>query len=251
MHEPVFHPGLHFYVNRLSGTLRYTLSRAGRAPKQFELSEADFEDTDLEIKSEGAESLQGTEASAVGLQIKLIKNDGVLNMEFEGRNGGSAQWRFVGTEEQGGMMSMIGTQTETPTMVENGVQTSKAEMTEAKVQTDPDWTDLWPRYLFMNGIRNAHTVLSNIRGTLHIDRKEGRVRWHDIVPGYDSKSRPRKVVETIDLSNRSRKYKMKGRLIRTPLTYFSGSQPRGIPRRPKGPSPPGIYSNFRQGLYGR
>jgi hypothetical protein len=208
MHEPIFHPGLHFYVYRLSGTLRYTLSIAGRAPKQFELSDADFEDITPEVKSEDSTSLHGTNASAVGLQIGVTKNDGVLDMEFEGRTGGMAHWRFVGTEEQGRTLGMVATQTESPKMVETGVQTSKAKVTDAKVQTEiswkyldspknndrwqnaqlvkqvvslvdfqsaADWMDSLSQHLFISGHRGSH--MDQPWGILHVDQKTERESW--------------------------------------------------------------------------
>jgi hypothetical protein len=135
MHELIAAPGLQLYVHRLLGTLRYTLTIAGRAPKHFELSDEEFANTSPQVKSESTRNLQGTEASAVGLELRLVKNDDVLDMEFEGRNGGMAEWRFVGLQEQGRIVGVAGTQTKGPSMVEGGVQTDGVAVVTVGVQT--------------------------------------------------------------------------------------------------------------------
>jgi hypothetical protein len=56
----------------------------------------------------------GLDASAVGIQLRLIKNDGVLKIEFEGTDGATANWTFDGLALVDGerMVAAAGTQTE-------------------------------------------------------------------------------------------------------------------------------------------
>jgi hypothetical protein len=138
MHELISHPGLQFYILRLSGTLTYTLTAAGRPPRVFELHEADFEDAEGLIKDEESVSLQGTDASAVGLKLTLVKNIGHLEMKYAGGSGGSANWTFKGLKQIGLVSSMYataGAQTSMARMVDSEMQTSMAKMVESGMQT--------------------------------------------------------------------------------------------------------------------
>lgn len=136
MHELISHPGLQFYISRLSGTLHYTLTIASRPPKHFSLSDSDFEDVSPQVKAEGFRHLHGTDASAVGLELKIVKNDGVLEIVFEGREGGRAEWRFAGLQEQGSVYAMASVQTERVGVVDGGTQTITATSTSTGVQTE-------------------------------------------------------------------------------------------------------------------
>jgi hypothetical protein len=99
MHELISHPGLQFCVFQLSGKLTYTLTPAERPPRSFELHESDFEDAKAAVKDEEPVRMAGTEASAVGLELTLIKNFGHLDMKLEGKDGSIGQWTFDGLRE--------------------------------------------------------------------------------------------------------------------------------------------------------
>jgi hypothetical protein len=114
MLELISQPGLQFYVIRLSGTLTYKLTIVGRPPKTFELSDADFNNADGLIGSDQIPTIQGTDASAVGLSLTIVKNIGTLEMRFEGRDGATAHWIFDGLKErrsERGIYASVGTQT--------------------------------------------------------------------------------------------------------------------------------------------
>lgn len=99
MHELIPHPGLRFCVFQLSGTLSYRLIITGKPPRDFELDGTDFEEAEGLANEKNALSIQGTDASAVGLKLKLVKNTGTLEMKFVGSNGDSATWIFKDLEE--------------------------------------------------------------------------------------------------------------------------------------------------------
>jgi hypothetical protein len=90
MYEPVLRPGLHFYIMRLDGTLSYTFTVPGKPDKHGELNETDFEDAQDQVKDEEPPTQAGTEAGAVGLELKLVKNIVLLATTFEGKDGGKA-----------------------------------------------------------------------------------------------------------------------------------------------------------------
>jgi hypothetical protein len=101
MHELISHLGLRFYLFELGGSLKYTLTRRGHAPKIYEICEADIEvgrNSDTSSTGEPKKMKAGIDASAVGIQLRLIKNDGVLKIDFEGKNGSTAQWTFQGMQ---------------------------------------------------------------------------------------------------------------------------------------------------------
>jgi hypothetical protein len=91
MHELISSPGLQFELCELRGSLTYTFNRAGKPAKQYVLSESDFEDITADEDSEDERPQPrkpGLEASAVGIHIRILKNDGQLQFDFEGTNGG-------------------------------------------------------------------------------------------------------------------------------------------------------------------
>jgi hypothetical protein len=99
MYELIFNPGVQFELFKLRGLLTYNFTRAGKPEKQYVLSEADFEDTNESNDSDPQSVLSGRpgpELSAVGIRLRLLKNDGLLRMEFEGTDGSSAKWMFEG-----------------------------------------------------------------------------------------------------------------------------------------------------------
>jgi hypothetical protein len=137
MYELISYPGLQFYVYRPSGTLKYTLTVAGRSPRDFELHDTDFdsEDADGVVKYEECLSIQGTDASAVGLKLKLVRNNGILDIHFQGRYGSSAHWTFKVLQEAGnktGMYASASTQTRIANFVIRGKQTTHERLFSAK-----------------------------------------------------------------------------------------------------------------------
>lgn len=113
MHYLISNIGLEFSLFQLQGTLTYEHTRSGRPPKQYEITEIDVDDaSDSEASDSGTlvAVRAATDASAAGIQLQLIKNDGLLRMRFEGRDGSTAEWTFDGMSTQK-MVSSISTQT--------------------------------------------------------------------------------------------------------------------------------------------
>ena len=112
---PVKFVGLALYIHDLqSGTLTLLHERPNRKPKVYVLNEEDFEDGVDEIDDKTVSTLEpGLETSAVGLSLRLFKNDGALRITFEGEHGGIVDWKFQGLEgsEMGSMTACAFTQT--------------------------------------------------------------------------------------------------------------------------------------------
>jgi len=111
--------GFALYVHDLhSGTLTLTHQRPKRKPAKYILNEEDFEDSAGELDDETVATLEpGIEASAVGLSLRLIKNDGVLKATFESEHHGVADWTFHGLRgsNAGRMTACASTQTASET----------------------------------------------------------------------------------------------------------------------------------------
>jgi hypothetical protein len=125
-------PGIKFYLLELRGWLRYTLTRPGKAPKVFKLCDADLDDNDV-YKPEKLK--HGLDASAVGIQLRLLKNDGVLKVEFEGKDGAVANWTFNGLAlvHGGRMVAAAATQTDVEVKIEDLEVEVKNEETQTNV----------------------------------------------------------------------------------------------------------------------
>ena len=116
MHHLISLIGLKFYLFELQGTLTYEYTKNAKPPVQYHISDQDLEDlSDSDDgDTEGAQLLRsGVNASAVGIELRLIKNDGLLRMKFEGRDGTTAEWVFEGLQVmgKGGIVASVGTQT--------------------------------------------------------------------------------------------------------------------------------------------
>jgi hypothetical protein len=132
MHKIAPLPGIKFYLLELRGWLRYTLTRPGKAPKVFKLCDADLDDNDVD-KPEKLK--HGLDASAVGIQLRLLKNDGVLKVEFEGKDGAVANWTFNGLAlvHGGRMVAAAATQTDVEVKIEEVEVEVKHEETQTNV----------------------------------------------------------------------------------------------------------------------
>jgi hypothetical protein len=144
MHEPIYHLGLRFYLFELKGSLKYTLTRPGKAPKIHEICESDLDEASSNENStvEEPDKLKpGLDASAVGIQLRLIKNDGSLKIEFEGRDGAVADWAFEGLALIDGRRMVAGAATQTDVDLQKCVvcKEEKGEVVQVKsgeTQTD-------------------------------------------------------------------------------------------------------------------
>ncbi|KAF9699195.1 hypothetical protein EKO04_003275 [Ascochyta lentis] len=160
MNELISNPGLRFVLYKLKGSLTYTHARDGKPAKQYNISDADFEETSCS-QGDDAETSRlprsGVHASAVGCQLLLIKNEGVLQITFEGKMGASANWTFRGLDSGTGnaILASAGTQTYTdpdhciacrhkmvvPSSIQDtGTQTDTMAVTEMGTQTDGVYT---------------------------------------------------------------------------------------------------------------
>jgi len=114
MHEIKPHPGITYYISKLDGTLTYTFKQGDKQARSFELDKSDFEWSTLRSTNDRDLNVAGTDVSAVGLNIKLVKNNGILAMQYQGEGGNTAQWVFEGlheTSRQSGMYASATTQT--------------------------------------------------------------------------------------------------------------------------------------------
>ncbi|KAF1354457.1 hypothetical protein EJ07DRAFT_182140 [Lizonia empirigonia] len=116
MRHFISHIGLKFYLFELQGTPTYEYTKAGRPAKQYEISEKDLEDAGSSEAgdSETTPALKvGLDASAVGICVRLTKNDGLLQMKFEGREGRTAEWTFHGLKETSHRKMTVSSSTQT------------------------------------------------------------------------------------------------------------------------------------------
>jgi hypothetical protein len=142
MHHLISKIGLKFSLVELQGTLTYEHTRIGRPPKQYEISEADLEDaSDGESSDSGAlvPVKSGIDASAGGIRLRLIKNDGYLRMRFEGKDGSTAEWAFDGMGADR-MVASGGTQT--PSNADECVMCGHRAITESQVEHVAVQTDV-------------------------------------------------------------------------------------------------------------
>jgi hypothetical protein len=141
MRQLISHPGLRFIITTLKGTIRYTHTRKGKAPKKCVLTDSDFEDDETDSQSDdGTRALQmSINVSAVGFEMCLSKNDGLLKVEFEGSSG-EANWEFAGLLEGSdkAMVASVGVQTDKMIVKETGIQTEAVARKETGVQTKVD-----------------------------------------------------------------------------------------------------------------
>lgn len=179
MFELIPHPGLQSYVLHLAGKLEYSLTIADKPPKYFELSDADFEDIGPPVK-EHALHPDGVETSEVGLAIRIVKNVGVLDISFEGRNGERAEWSFVGLKEKGSLRATAGVQTESAQTRDHSMQTTVKRVVNAGIQTK--------KKLFRRHDRHAQTMLgsNDMDELLEISRLHTEEDEYD--PAYECSS---------------------------------------------------------------
>ena len=117
MRELISSPGLQFELFELHGSLTYTFTRAGGRPAvQNVLSDLDLVDLTRDEDSEDGmpqPKKPGLDASAVGIRVRVLKNDGRLQLDFEARDGGSAKWVFDGlsASDEGPLYATASTQT--------------------------------------------------------------------------------------------------------------------------------------------
>ncbi|KAH7402704.1 hypothetical protein BKA66DRAFT_436108 [Pyrenochaeta sp. MPI-SDFR-AT-0127] len=148
--------GLALHISELqSGTLHLTHKRSGKVLRTYTLNEEDFEGgADIFDHDAAAKMGLGIHLSAVGLQLCLTKNEGMLTMGFEGKNGGMAKWTFNSMDFMGGGKVSASAFTQTgvgpsrcltcgeeivvvPTVSNGKIRPKQGGMQEADTQTDP------------------------------------------------------------------------------------------------------------------
>ncbi|KAH7126936.1 hypothetical protein B0J11DRAFT_579358 [Dendryphion nanum] len=138
MHELLSHPGLKVYIFHIQGTLKYSHSRTGKPTKEYEICDTDYDDSDSPTKNNHENDFPpGKDASAVGLHIRVVKNDGTLDIQFVGKHGGQATWKFNGLNEATGrpIYATTLTQTELVDTTDAEIQTTKTKSTSRGTQT--------------------------------------------------------------------------------------------------------------------
>ena len=135
--------GLALHIIELQrGTLALKHGRPESQPREYILNEEDFEDSADSLDDYAAAALaSGLNASAVGLQLCLIKNDGNLKVSFQGKNGGWAEWTFRGMKIENGsrMIASAFTKTEnnpTQCSVCGEERETRSGVSDEEVQTD-------------------------------------------------------------------------------------------------------------------
>jgi hypothetical protein len=135
MREFISQPGIQFYVYQLQGSLSYNVTLPKKPTRQFELREDDFDSFSSERECEIGHHVPGTDASAIGLKLKLVRNDGLLQVRYEGRDGGTAKWTFNGLQEtsrQSAMYASAGSQTSIMTFDLKPTQKNPESLLDAK-----------------------------------------------------------------------------------------------------------------------
>ncbi|KAF3004392.1 hypothetical protein E8E13_010098 [Curvularia kusanoi] len=116
MHELISSPGLRFELLELRGLLTYTLKRSGKPVRQYVLSDSDIEDVCEDEDGDNQKPRTKNtkpEVSAVGIRLRIIKNDGLLEMGFQGTDGDSAKWTFEGVDLEHGSLAVASATTQT------------------------------------------------------------------------------------------------------------------------------------------
>ncbi|KAB2107230.1 hypothetical protein AG0111_0g4643 [Alternaria gaisen] len=143
--------GLALYIHELqSSTLVLTHARPNKDPRVHKVYGEDFEDAADELEAEALGKLEpGIEASVEGLSLRLIKNDGVLNIAYEGKDGEIVEWKFQGLTS---MMASASTQTVSE------AQSKLSTSTIHTVTTDPTpQRMIWPSHSELSGISTIET----------------------------------------------------------------------------------------------
>ncbi|KAI5375716.1 hypothetical protein J4E82_005668 [Alternaria postmessia] len=143
--------GLALYIHELqSSTLVLTHARPNKEPRVHKVYREDFEDAADELEAEALGELEpGIEASVEGLSLRLIKNDGVLNIAYEGKDGEVVEWKFQGLTS---MMASASTQTVSE------AQSKLSTSTIRTVATDPTpQRMIWPSQSELSGISTIET----------------------------------------------------------------------------------------------
>ena len=83
----------------------------------YKVDGEDFEDSAENVDDEIAAQTSGVDLSAVGLKLRLTKNDGVFKMVLKGEGSGEAEWRLDGLEDGGGRCAMASAITQTSTEI--------------------------------------------------------------------------------------------------------------------------------------
>lgn len=110
-------PGLQFYVIELKGKLNYSLAVPKKPTKHFDLSDSDFDPSDVRSTSKDKDVIDGIHVSAVGLQLILVQNNGYLTFRFEGSNGSTTQREFLHMQDTSKAVASMITQTGIATLV--------------------------------------------------------------------------------------------------------------------------------------
>jgi hypothetical protein len=252
MHEPIYHLGLRFYLLELRGSLKYTLTRPDKTPKVYEICDSDLDDGSSSENSNTEEPKKlksGLDVSAVGIQLRLIKNDGVLKIEFEGRDGAAADWTFHGLAliEGGRMVAAAATQTDVEArMVESrheesqtdivatqsiGCQTSAVRTSSTGVQTTPEKTPLHLQFLDAIYILGPHINTPAAQTVVEQGLIGLKTRWRTVRKILDGSP-----VARIDLALLDKKLK---KMVKKtgPLHTLKAPTTRLNIKKPAGPTP--------------
>ncbi|KAF2032233.1 hypothetical protein EK21DRAFT_87358 [Setomelanomma holmii] len=139
MFEPIFQPGLHFYILQLRGTLTYSLIVPGKPDRHGEVNDTDLDDIqDQANDEEQTQTEANLNVNTEGLKLQLVKNIGHLVMKFEAKDGARATWIFQGLQElgQGGrLFASSGTQISSATFAIEGMTSNRKPLINAKSET--------------------------------------------------------------------------------------------------------------------
>jgi hypothetical protein len=145
MPELITLPGLNSYIVELQGILTYTHTRKSRSPQTYQIAGADLDNgncSDISSAERKNDLKPGLDASAVSIKFRLMKNDGVLKMEYEGKNGGMAVWTFQGMGMVGGAKMIAAAATQTDVDPNNSSTCGEEKKNEVEVKQDEVQTDI-------------------------------------------------------------------------------------------------------------
>jgi hypothetical protein len=91
MHELISQLDIQLYLFKQQGKLKYSIMLPSKPLRNFVLCEADYDG----LESQVADGLHlhgaGADVSAVGVELKLLQNDGMIQLGFEGKDGSTGQ----------------------------------------------------------------------------------------------------------------------------------------------------------------
>lgn len=172
MPELISHPGLRFYIFKLSGKFEYALERRRLRSRPHAIFDYEL-DRSVSANDPTATLEDGLDASTIGLAIRIVENDGRLTVDYTGNDGTTAHWEFDGLKVKDGQPLLVATGVQTDMdLVNSNVELKGKNEVQSQVMAGnakpTTRTDAWPRHMYFKGeLLESYVFFS---GVLHIDR---------------------------------------------------------------------------------